>query len=72
VKDLDKHKFIVYGKGTPSPLSQTDWILKAGKKDSTKRKLHYVTNSIRLSFYYNLVYLVINLDEDMKRILILF
>ena len=46
VKDLDKHKFIVYGKGTPSPLSQTDWILKVGKKDSSKRKSVTRVNNI--------------------------
>lgn len=46
VKDLDKHKFIVYGKGTPSPLSQTDWILKVGKKDNTKRKSVMRVNNI--------------------------
>jgi DNA-binding transcriptional LysR family regulator len=46
IKDLDKHKFIVYGKGTPSPLSQTDWILKVGKKDSTKRKSVMRVNNI--------------------------
>jgi DNA-binding transcriptional LysR family regulator len=43
VKDLDKHKFIVYGKGTPS---QTDWILKVGKKDSSKRKSVMRVNNI--------------------------
>ena len=46
VKDLDKHKIIVYGKGTPSPLSQTDWILKVGKKDSSKRKPVMRVNNI--------------------------
>jgi DNA-binding transcriptional LysR family regulator len=46
VKDLDKHKFIIYGKGTPSPLSQTDWILKVGKKDSSKRKPVMRVNNI--------------------------
>jgi DNA-binding transcriptional LysR family regulator len=46
VKDLDKHKFIVYGKGTPSPLSQIDWILKVGKKDSSKRKPVMRVNNI--------------------------
>ena len=46
VKDLDKHKFIVYGKGTPSPLSQTDWILKVGKKDAAKRKSVMRVNNI--------------------------
>ena len=46
VKDLDKHKFIVYVKGTPSPLSQTDWILKVGKKDSSKRKSVMRVNNI--------------------------
>jgi DNA-binding transcriptional LysR family regulator len=46
VKDLDKHKFIVYGKGTPSPLSQTDWILKVGKKEPSKRKPVMRVNNI--------------------------
>jgi DNA-binding transcriptional LysR family regulator len=46
LKDLDKHKFIVYGKGSPSPLSQTDWILKVGKKDGSKRKAVMKVNNI--------------------------
>ena len=36
VKDLDKHNLITYGRGTPSPLSQKEWILKLGTK--IKRK----------------------------------
>ena len=46
IQDLDKHKCIVYVTGTPSPLSQTDWILKVGKKDSTKRKSVMRVNNI--------------------------
>jgi len=46
LKDLEKHKFIVYGKGTPSPLSQTDWILKVGRKDNSKRKSIMKVNNI--------------------------
>ena len=25
-KDLDKHKFITYGKGAPSPVYNPDWV----------------------------------------------
>ncbi len=32
VKDLDKHKFIVYGKGTPSPLISNGLDFKSWKK----------------------------------------
>ena len=28
LKDLDKHKFITYGKGAPSPVYNPDWALK--------------------------------------------
>ena len=44
VKDLDKHKLITYGRGTPSPLSQKEWILKLGTK--TKRKSVMKANNI--------------------------
>ena len=44
VKDLDKHKLITYGRGTPSPLSQKEWILKLGTK--TKRKSVMKVNNI--------------------------
>ena len=35
-KDLDKHDLITYGKGTPSPLSEKEWILKLGSKQKRK------------------------------------
>ena len=35
-KDLDKHDLITYGKGTPSPLSEKEWILKLGTKQKRK------------------------------------
>ena len=44
VKDLDKHKLITYGRGTPSPLSQKEWILKVGTK--VKRKSVMKVNNI--------------------------
>ena len=43
-KDLDKHNLITYGRGTPSPLSQKEWILKLGTK--TKRKSMMKVNNI--------------------------
>lgn len=44
VKDLDKHNLITYGRGTPSPLSQKEWILKLGTKN--KRKSVMKVNNI--------------------------
>ncbi len=44
VKDLDKHNLITYGRGTPSPLSQKEWILKLGTK--IKRKSVMKVNNI--------------------------
>ena len=35
-RDLDKHDLITYGKGTPSPLSEKEWILKLGSKQKRK------------------------------------
>ncbi len=46
VKDLDKHNLVCYGKGTPSPQSQKDWILKVGLKDKSKRKPIMQVNNI--------------------------
>ena len=46
VKDLDKHKLVTYGRGTPSPLSQKEWILKVGTKEKTKRKSVMKVNNI--------------------------
>ena len=38
VFDLNKHKFISYGRGAPSPVFNPDWALKLGLKDNKKRK----------------------------------
>ena len=39
LKDLDKHKFITYGKGAPSPVYNPDWVLKIGAKMEKKENL---------------------------------
>jgi len=44
--DLNKHKFISYGKGTPSPVFNPDWALKLGVKDGKKRKPSMKVNSV--------------------------
>ena len=44
--DLDKHNLITYGKGSPSPLSEKEWILKVGSKDKHKRKSVMKVNNI--------------------------
>ena len=46
LKDLDKHKFITYGKGAPSPVYNPDWVLKVGLKDGKKRKSLLKVNSV--------------------------
>ena len=46
VRDLDKHKFITYGRGAPSPVFNPDWALKLGIKDGKKRKPVMKVNSI--------------------------
>ena len=46
VKDLDKHKFISFGRGAPSPVYNPDWALKLGMKDNKKRKTVMKVNSI--------------------------
>ncbi len=46
LKDLDKHKFITYGKGAPSPVYNPDWVLKLGAKDGKKRKSVMKVNSV--------------------------
>ena len=46
LKDLDKHKFITYGKGAPSPVYNPDWVLKVGIKDGKKRKSLMKVNSV--------------------------
>ena len=46
LKDLDKHKFITYGKGAPSPVYNPDWVLKLGSKEGKKRKSIMKVNSV--------------------------
>jgi DNA-binding transcriptional LysR family regulator len=46
VSELNKHKFISYGKGAPSPVFNPDWALKLGVKDDKKRKPIMKVNSI--------------------------
>ena len=46
VSELNKHKFISYGKGAPSPVFNPDWALKLGVKDNKRRKPVMKVNSI--------------------------
>jgi DNA-binding transcriptional LysR family regulator len=46
IMDLNKHRFISFGKGTPSPVFNPDWALKLGSKDNKKRKPIMKVNSI--------------------------
>ena len=46
ITDLNKHKFISYGRGTPSPVFNPDWALKIGVKDDKKRKPIMKVNSV--------------------------
>ena len=46
ITELNKHKFISYGKGAPSPVFNPDWALKLGVKDNKKRKPIMKVNSI--------------------------
>ena len=46
VSELNKHKFISYGKGAPSPVFNPDWALKLGIKDNKKRKPVMKVNSV--------------------------
>ena len=46
LSDLNKHKFISYGKGAPSPVFNPDWALKLGVKDNKKRKPIMKVNSV--------------------------
>jgi len=43
---LNKHKFISFGKGAPSPVYDPDWALKLGIKDGKKRKPVMKVNSV--------------------------
>ena len=46
LNDLNKHKFISFGKGEPSPVYNPDWALKVGMKDNNKRKPIMKVNSV--------------------------
>jgi len=46
ISDLNKHNFISYGKGAPSPVFNPDWALKIGTKDEKKRKPIMKVNSV--------------------------
>ena len=46
VIDLNKHKFITYGRGAPSPVFNPDWALKLGAKENQKRKPVMKVNSV--------------------------
>ena len=46
LSDLNKHKFISYGRGAPSPVFSPDWALKIGVKDDKKRKPVMKVNSV--------------------------
>ena len=45
-QDLNKHHFITYGRGAPSPVFNPDWALKLGVKDNKKRKPIMKVNSV--------------------------
>jgi len=46
VNDLNKHRFISFGKGAPSPVFNPDWALKLGSKDTNKIKPVMKVNSV--------------------------
>jgi len=46
LSDLNKHKFISYGRGAPSPVFNPDWALRLGTKDNKKRKSIMKVNSV--------------------------
>ena len=46
ISELNKHKFISYGRGAPSPVFNPDWALKLGIKDNKKRKPVMKVNSV--------------------------
>jgi DNA-binding transcriptional LysR family regulator len=46
INDLNKHRFISFGKGTPSPVFNPEWALKLGMKDNKKRKSCMKVNSV--------------------------
>ena len=46
INDLNKHRFISFGKGAPSPVFNPDWALKLGFKDNNKIKPVMKVNSV--------------------------
>jgi|TARA_B100000767_G_C19666583_1_gene493376 DNA-binding transcriptional LysR family regulator len=46
IKELNKHSFITYGRGAPSPVFNPDWALKLGVQDGKKRKSVMKVNSV--------------------------
>ena len=46
INDLNKHRFISFGKGAPSPVYNPDWALKLGMHDGKKRKTVMKVNSV--------------------------
>ena len=46
INDLNKHRFISFGKGAPSPVYNPDWALKIGVKENKKRKTIMKVNSV--------------------------
>ena len=46
INDLNKHRFISFGKGAPSPVFNPDWALKLGSKDNNKIKPVMKVNSV--------------------------
>tara|TARA_Y100000310_G_scaffold285252_1_gene308590 strand:+ start:5225 stop:6115 length:891 start_codon:yes stop_codon:yes gene_type:complete len=46
ISDLNKHKFISYGRGAPHPVYNPDWALKLGMKDNKKKKPIMKVNSV--------------------------
>ncbi len=46
INDLNKHNFISFGRGAPSPVYNPDWALKLGMKDNKKRKTVMRVNSV--------------------------
>ena len=46
INDLNKHKFISFGRGAPSPVYNPDWALKIGMKENGKRKSVMKVNSV--------------------------
>ena len=46
INDLNKHKFISFGRGAPSPVFNPEWALKLGMKDNKIIKTVMKVNSV--------------------------